>query len=45
MYVENVSRDFHYLCTGEYLQPDLDIVQFDFMFVKPHDVPPPLALR
>ena len=29
-----------YLCNGEYLQSDLDIFQFYFMFVKPHDVAP-----
>ena len=32
-----------YLCTGEHFQSDLDTFQFDFMFVKPHDVPPLLC--
>ena len=34
-----------YVCTGEHLQSDLDIFQFDFMFVKPHDVPPLLCFH
>ena len=34
-----------YLCTGEHSQSDLDIFQFDFMFVKPHDVPPLLCFN
>ena len=40
-YVENVHFDWfnQYLCTGEHLQSDLDIFQFDFMFPKPHDLP------
>ena len=29
-----------YSCTGEHFQSDLDIFRFDFMFVKPLDVPP-----
>ena len=29
-----------WLCSGEHLQSDLDMFQFDFMFVKPHQVPP-----
>ena len=38
----NVHFDWfdQYLCTGEHLQSDLDLFQFDFMFVKPHEVPP-----
>ena len=38
--VENVHFDWfnQYLCKGEHLQSDLDMFQFDFMFVKPHDV-------
>ena len=32
-----------YLCTGEHFQWGLDISQFDFMFVKPHDVLPLLC--
>ena len=41
IYVENVHFDWfnQYLCTGEHFQSDLDIFQFVFMFVKPHDVP------
>ena len=40
--MENVYFDWfdQYLCTGEHLQSDLDIFQFDFMFMKPHEVPP-----
>ena len=33
-----------YLCTGEHLQSDLNIFQFDFMFVKQHDVSASAAL-
>ena len=29
-----------YLCTGEHSQSDLEIFWFDFMFVKPCDLPP-----
>ena len=34
-----------YLCTWEHFQSDLDKFQFDFMFVKPHDVPPLLCFK
>ena len=39
--VENVYFDnFNwYVCTGEHFQSDLDIFGFDFMFVKPRDMP------
>ena len=39
--MENVHFDWfnQYFCTGEHLQSDLEIFQFDFMFVKAHDVP------
>ena len=34
----------HRFCnSAEHLQSDLDMSQFDFMFVKPHDVPPLLC--
>ena len=41
----NVHSDWfnQYLCTGERFQSDLDIFQFDFMFVKPHNLPPLLC--
>ena len=44
---ENVHFDWfnHYLCTGKHFQSNLDIFQFDFMFVKPDDVPPLLCLN
>ena len=47
IYVENVHFDWfkQYLYTGEHFQSDLDIFQFDFMFVKPHDVPPLLCFN
>ena len=35
----------HYWCTGEHFKSDLDIFQFDFMLVKPHDVPPLLCFN
>ena len=40
--MENVHFDWfdQYLCSGEHLQSDLDIFQFDYKFVKPHEVPP-----
>ena len=43
----NVHFDWfnQYLCTGEHFQSELDIFQFDFMFVKPHDVPPLLCIN
>ena len=43
--MENVHFKWfnQYSCTGEHLQSDLNIFQFDFMFVKPHDVPPLLC--
>ena len=43
----NVHFDWfnQYLCTGEHFQSDLDIFQFDFMFVKPHDVTPLLCFN
>ena len=34
-----------YLCTGEHFQSDLHIFRFDFMSVKPHDVPPLLCIN
>ena len=42
IYVENVHFDWfnEYLHTREHFQSDLNIFQFDIMFVKPHDVPP-----
>ena len=45
IYVENVHFDWFnkYSCTGEHFQSDLDIFQFDLLFVKPHDVPPLLC--
>ena len=45
--MENVTFDWfnQYFCTGEHFQSDLDIFQFDFMFVKPHDVPPLLCFN
>ena len=45
--MENVHFDWfnQYLCTGENFQSDLDIFQFDFMFMKPRDVPPLLCLN
>ena len=39
----HVDRFNQYLCTGKHLQSDLRIFQFDFMFVKPRDVPPLLC--
>ena len=47
IYVENVHFKwfYQYLCSGEHFQSDLDIFQFDFMFVKPHDVPPLLCFN
>ena len=41
----NVHFDWfnQYLCTGEHLQSDLGICQFDFMSAKPHDEPPLLC--
>ena len=47
IYVENVHFDWfnQYLYTGEHFQSDLDIFHFDFMFVKPHDVPPLLCFN
>ena len=50
IYLENVNFDWfdQYLCTGEHFQSDLDIFQFDFMFVKPPgpmDVPPLLCFN
>ena len=33
-----------YLCTGEHVQSDLDIFRFDFMLMKPLDVPPHFTL-
>ena len=46
MYVENIHFNWfnQYLCTGEHFQLDLDIFQFDFMFVK-HGVPPLLRFN
>ena len=40
-YVQNVHFDWYnqYLYTGEHFQSDLDIFRFDFMFVKPNDMP------
>ena len=45
--MENVHVDWfnQYLCTGEHYQSDLDIFQFDFVLVNPHDVPPPLCVN
>ena len=45
IYLENVQFDWfnQNVCKGEYFQSNLDIFQFDFMFVKPHDVPPLLC--
>ena len=42
IYAENVHLDWFNrdLCTGEHFQSDLDIFRFDFMCVKPPDVPP-----
>ena len=42
IYVENVHFDWfnQYLCAGRHFQSNLDIFQFNFMFVKSHDVPP-----
>ena len=42
IYVESVHLDWFIrcLCTGKHLQSDLDIFRFDFMFVKPPNVPP-----
>ena len=47
IYVENVHFDWfnQYVCSVEHFQSDLDIFQFDFMFMKPHDVPPLLCLN
>ena len=47
IYVENVHFDWfnQYLCTGEHFQSDLDIFRFDFMFMKPHYVPPLLCFN
>ena len=47
IYVGNVNFDWfnQYLFTGEHFQSDLDIFQFNFMFVKPHDVPPLLCFN
>ena len=38
--MENVHFEWfnQYLYTGEHFQSDLDIFQFDFMFVKPRGV-------
>ena len=47
MYVQNVHFDWfnQYLCTGVHIQSDLEPFQLDFMFVKPHDVPPLLCFN
>ena len=44
--MKNVHFDWfnHYLCTGEHFQSNLDIFQFDFMFVKPKMCPHCFAL-
>ena len=47
MTVENVHFDWfnQYSCTGEHFQLDLDIFQFNFRLVKPHDVSPLLCVN
>ena len=47
IYMENVHFDWfnQYLYTGEHFQSGLDIFQFHFMFVKPHNVPPLLCFN
>ena len=47
IFVENVHFELfnRYLCIGEHIQSDLDIFRFDFMFVKPRDVPPMVCLN
>ena len=45
MFISTDSANNQYSCAGEHFRSDPDIFQFDFKFVKPHDVPPLLCFN